>query len=204
MLILCFNAINANGQFNIVGTATSSGSGCFTLTTTTWEAGSFWSTYEINLNDSFDVTLTLNFGNISSETDSICGADGMTFILQPISNGVGAFGGGIGFQGITPSLGVIMDDFQNTNNGDPLYDHMSMSMNGDINHGSANELIPYTTTNSAGFPTEIKTGLDYTFRFKWDSTTHTIQVWFNGALMFTYTGVLEAAQVCVIIFKRFV
>ncbi len=189
ILILCLNTINAKGQFNMVGATTSVGSNCFVLTTTTWQNGAVWDIHEVNLSNSFDVTLTLNFGNITNENEYLppCGADGISFIFQQVSSGVGSVGQGIGFEGIFPSLGVIMDDYQNTSNGDPTFDHMSMSKNGDVNHGSSNELVPYSIPLSAGFPQEIETGLDYSFRLKWDATTTTLKVWFNGTLMISYS-----------------
>jgi hypothetical protein len=41
------------------------------------------------------------------------GADGITFVVQNQANNVGGAGGGIGYQGITPSLGVEFDTYNN-------------------------------------------------------------------------------------------
>ncbi len=70
----------------------------------------------------------------------VLGADGIVFVLQPISTSIGSTGGGLGFEGITPSVGVTLDTWQNTNNTDPAYDHVAIQINGDLNHTSANNL----------------------------------------------------------------
>lgn len=181
-------------QFNIVGSALSTGSGCYTLTNTTGQSGAVWNTTPVNLNQPFDITLTLNFGctgtpqgddNVGNAPN--CGADGISFILQPMSSGVSATDGGVGYQGITPSLGVVMDDFSG-NATDPLYDHISIHQNGDVDHGTMNELAAYTT--AVGFPANIEDCLDHTFRFQWTpgSPNGTANVWFDGTLTLTYTG----------------
>ncbi|HNW97240.1 MAG TPA: PKD domain-containing protein [Bacteroidales bacterium] len=180
----------ANGQFNIVGAAVSSSSGCYTLTSNTSEAGAVWNTKELNLTNSFDIILNINFGSITADdhTNPPCGGDGMSFVLQSVSSGLGGTGDGMGFDGITPSIGVVMDDYENGADNDPAYDHMSLNKNGDIVHLTSNELVSCSTTNTAGYPSEVEDGNDHTFRFQWTASTKTINVWFDGTQMFSYTG----------------
>ena len=95
-------------QYNVTGTAFAMGTpGCYTLTTTTSQSGAVWNIYTIDLTQPFDITLTLNFGTLPFSS----GADGISFVLQPVSSGVFGPGGGVGFEGITPSLGVVMDTY---------------------------------------------------------------------------------------------
>ena len=54
----------------------------------------------------------------------------MVFVLQPISTSVGSTGGGLGFHGIVPSVGVTLDTYQNTNDNDPAFDHIAIQLNG--------------------------------------------------------------------------
>lgn len=188
-------------QYNVSGSAVvMANPNCYRLTNTTSQGGAVWNIYMINLTQPFDITLTLNFGSNpgTSSVGTNCGADGMSFILQPLSTGVVGVGGLVGFGGITPSLGVIMDDFWG-NATDPPYHHISINKNGDPSHNvytpagvcppsgtlttlNANELATYCS--ASGFPANITDGLDHLFRFKWTPTitgVGTIQVWFGNA-----------------------
>ena len=72
----------------------------------------------------------------------------MVFILQPISTSVGTAGGGMGFEGVTPSIGIALDTYTNPVLNDPIYDHISIQANGVVNH--ANDLVgpvPISATN---------------------------------------------------------
>ncbi len=194
--LLTLNAISQ--QYNAAGTAVATSSpGCYRLTNAISQAGAVWNIYKINLNQSFDITLTLNFGNRPGNIGYVaatCGADGMSFILQPLNSGVFGPGGGVGFNGITPSLGVVMDSYTD-NPTDPGYQHISIHKNGDELHGTTNELKSYTT--AIGFPANITDGLDHLFRFSWIPTSGgsgIISAYFGNATTLpltptiTYTG----------------
>lgn len=59
------------------------------------------------------------------------GADGLVFVVQTVSNSVGSAGGGIGYQGITPSLGIEFDTYNNEAH-DPGGNHVGINSNGNI------------------------------------------------------------------------
>jgi hypothetical protein len=40
----------------------------------------------------------------------------------------------MGFDGISPSVGIALDTWQNFNLNDPAYDHISIQLNGNVNH----------------------------------------------------------------------
>lgn len=198
VFILVFAGANTNAQqYNIAGTAApTTPSGCYTLTTTTGQAGAVWNIFKINLNQPFDITLSLNFGNRSNPhyDPPTCGADGMSFVLQPLSAGVFGAGSGVGYNGITPSLGVVMDTYVD-NPTDPSYQHISIHKNGDELHNTANQLKSYTT--AVGFPANITDGQYHLFRFNWIPSSGgngTINVYFGTATVLpatptiTYTG----------------
>ena len=64
------------------------------------------------------------------------GADGIVFTVQTVSNTAGGGGGGIGYAGIQPSVGVEFDTWDNT--GDGINDggsanHVGINLNGSMN-----------------------------------------------------------------------
>ena len=117
-------------QYIVNGSATKESCNCYVLTTENLNlSGSVWQATKINLNNPFDFTFSVYLGCRDEN-----GADGIVFILQPISTSVGNTGQGLGFQGIKPSLGIPLDTWQNT--GDPAYDNISIKVNGDISHNN--------------------------------------------------------------------
>jgi hypothetical protein len=62
----------------------------------------------------------------------INGADGLVFVVQTKANNVGGSGGGIGYLGISPSLGVEFDTFLNDESyaQDPSGNHIGINLNG--------------------------------------------------------------------------
>lgn len=182
LLILTFSFQLLLAQnYTPAGSAVGTSDNCFELTNTTDQSGAVWNVNTINLNDPLDITLNINFGNQDGN-----GADGMSFVLQPNGTGVSAPGGGVGYEGITPSLGVVMDTYTNGNTNDPFNDHISMHKNGDVVHGNANELVG--TPSTAIFPSNIEDGNDHSFRFVWDPAGPSIEVYFDGDLTLSYTG----------------
>jgi hypothetical protein len=62
----------------------------------------------------------------------INGADGLVFVVQTKANNVGGAGGGIGYLGISPSLGVEFDTFYNNESyaQDPSDNHIGINLDG--------------------------------------------------------------------------
>jgi hypothetical protein len=90
------------------------------------QSGAVWSLETVDLSKGFEVEAKLNLGSL---TDS--GADGIAFVLQPLSSNQGSSGGGIGYMGISPSLAVEFDTWRNSP--DPFEnDHAAVHLNGDI------------------------------------------------------------------------
>lgn len=136
LYLLCLIAISTRAQFVINGSATPTGNDCYQLTTNgTFEVGTIWNSQKVNLTNDFKIDFQLNFG-----TKDANGADGIAFCLQQVSTSVGAAGGGIGYEGVQPSLTVEFDTWSNSDRNDPSYDHMSIMENGDLDHNSAQNL----------------------------------------------------------------
>jgi gliding motility-associated-like protein len=178
LIIVCMlaTAVGANSQYTLNGSASPINCRCYTLTPpVNTQAGSVWNNNKINLNQPFDYGFDVYFGCTDAQ-----GADGIAFILQPISTSIGFTGSGLGFSGITPSVGVLMDTYQNTDESDPAFDHISINKNGNVFHNTPNNL--------AG-PVQLKNGFDnvedcqwHVLRVVWDPATFTLSTYFDGQL----------------------
>ncbi|MEO8712437.1 MAG: PKD domain-containing protein [Parafilimonas sp.] len=128
--------ITAQNPYVLNGTATQDNCHCYTLTTQgMFQSGSIWNKNKIDLTQPFDYFFNVYLGCLDYD-----GADGIVFVLQPVSTSLGSAGEGLGFGGIVPSLGVTIDTYQNFNDGDPDYDHIAIQTNGDVEHFTANNL----------------------------------------------------------------
>lgn len=99
------------------------------------QAGSAFSTNTVALTSgaSFSTYFQFRFTNPGGACDGFgCGADGIVFTVQTVSNNVGGGGGGIGFAGIPNSVGV---EFDNWFNGgiDINSNHVGIDLNGSVN-----------------------------------------------------------------------
>ena len=60
------------------------------------------------------------------------GADGIVFAVQTVSNTAGGGGGGIGYQGISPSVGVEFDTYNNGGQDQNSGNHIGIDLNGSV------------------------------------------------------------------------
>ena len=96
-------------------------------------AGSAFSTLGVGLSASYSFSTFFSFqitanGGIGDGDGQ--GADGLTFIVQTVSNTAGGGGGGIGYQGIAQSIAIEYDTF---NNGEINGNHVGLDVNGSVN-----------------------------------------------------------------------
>ena len=135
------------------------------------QSGQIWSKEKINLGIDFNVTAKVFLGY-----DDV-GADGIAFIMQPLSSDQGSEGGGLGYIGISPSIGVEFDTYYNPEYADPTTDdHIAVVVNGDGN----------THINSVTMP-NLEDGKYHDFKFSWVASTNTMTVSFDGVDIITYT-----------------
>lgn len=100
-----------------------------------WQSGSAFSTTTLALNNLNSFSTRFQFqitgsGGIGDENGS--GADGLVFVVQTVSNNVGGAGGGIGYQGINPSVGIEFDTYNNGGWDDNNGNHVGVDLNGNI------------------------------------------------------------------------
>jgi len=119
------DAAQVGNVLRVVHDATGLGGSAFTTAAVPLGGLNSFSTY-------FQFRITNN-GGIIDEDGS--GADGLVFVVQTQSNNVGGVGGGIGYAGVAPSVGIEFDTYNNGNNGvvgDPNGNHVGIDLNGDV------------------------------------------------------------------------
>ncbi|MBC7936087.1 MAG: PKD domain-containing protein [Rhizobacter sp.] len=175
---LLFSTITAQ-QYTVNGNALQQSCNCYRLTDDFGnQSGSVWNNNQIDLSNSFDYNFDVFLGNNDG------GADGIAFVLQPISTSVGSLGGGMGYQGISPAIAITLDTYQNSSpDNDPFYDHIAIQRNGDINHASANNLAGPVQADASS--PDIEDGALHKLRVVWDATTKTLSTYFDGVLRLT-------------------
>ena len=174
LISFLFLSIDLSAQFILNGSAKKIDDDCFELTQDVLnQSGSAWFEEKINLNQSFDVRMSLNFGCKDEN-----GADGIVFILQPISTSIGSTGAGIGYEGINPSVGIEFDTWMNGSNNDPSFDHIGILLNGDPNHNTGSAGPVQAAANSSN----IEDCMPHSVRIKWEANQNILSVYFDCVL----------------------
>jgi gliding motility-associated-like protein len=175
------------GNFILNGTASQPIPNTYALTQAiNGQSGSAWNSVTLDLTQPFSFDVDLFFGYNDG------GADGIAFLLQQVSTSVGSSGGGIGYQGISPSFCVEFDTWQNGSiNSDPWYDHIAIQKNGDLNHASSNNLV--TPTGFSPGNINIEDGQWHNVVFSWDPNMNSgilsnFRVVFDGVILVNYNN----------------
>ena len=133
MLLLTCTLTQA--QYTVNGNAVQSNFNCYVLTNDVFnQSGSVWNNNKIDLSRFFNFAFNINLCCNAADAD---GADGIVFVLQPISTSIGSACGGLGYQNVSPAVGVTIHTWQNTDDSDPLFDHIAIQLNGNLNHSNS-------------------------------------------------------------------
>lgn len=103
------------------------------LTNSTGQSGSAFltSTFSLASDASFSTFFSFQILNPVGIGDSDgAGADGIVFTVQTVSNTAGGGGGGIGYAGISPSVGVELDTYNNGTSDQNSGNHIGIDVNG--------------------------------------------------------------------------
>jgi len=170
---------NAVKQFTTNVNSYQSGTSCFIITEDkTSQKGSIWSNYKIDMTQNFSIEFDLYMG------DDNGGADGVVFALQGSCTSAGGNGMSIGYGGISNSIGVEFDSYDNGDNSDLASDHFAIISNGSADHSlSSNLRGPFAVANmedDAWHPVKIT----------WNATTKKFSIAYGTLTTDTlsYTG----------------
>ncbi|MFM8016540.1 MAG: lectin-like domain-containing protein, partial [Actinomycetota bacterium] len=156
--------------------ANESPAGTWTLTPAVGsQFGAIWNRTQWNTNFDLCIRAELYLGSNDA------GADGIAFVLQPNNTAQGASGGGLGYQGITPSFALEFDTWRNS---DPAADHIGIMYNGNTNHYGGQQWPSGASGSQSGIyaPVElsnIEDGQWRYFKLNWDSATKNLSVLFD-------------------------
>ncbi len=159
----------------ITGDALDIGNNCYTITPDgEFLSGGVWYDNPIDFDSDFTIFYQNNFGFRDSN-----GADGMALVFKGNSTPVlGGAGGGLGYAGITPSLVIEFDTWQNTELGDPSFDHISIMRNGEPNHNnSSSNLSGPIQASATSF--NIEDDAIHEVKIEWNATTKILNVFFD-------------------------
>jgi hypothetical protein len=177
-IFLCQTAFSQTYKTN--GSATQNSCNCYTLTTEGMnQSGSVWNETKMDLLQPFDFKFNVFLGCSDQ------GADGIAFILQTSPNSVGRTGSGLGFAGVSPSIGIALDTYQNSDRSfpdndlnDPIYDHISIQANGQVRHGA--DLAEPVQASATSW--NIEDCNWHVLRITWDPAAKALKAYFDGAL----------------------
>jgi gliding motility-associated-like protein len=180
-IVLYALLIHGQVPMKVTGSASQLSSTCYELTPDSKnQEGNIMSRQKIDLKKDFTIAVTMNFGRENFITS---GADGIAFILAtdtiiPVSG----LGGGLGYIGVTPSLVVEFDTYQNVPYNDPAEDHVALIRNGSPNHAS--------NTISGPFPlgSNIEDTKDHDVVFSWKADIQEFTVYFDCIKVLGYVG----------------
>ena len=107
------------GSFVTIGHSYKNDNKCYALTPNEyWQSSVVWYDTYILLTYDFDMTFEIYCGDRDE------GADGVAFVMQPYSIIFeGNLGEGLGYKGMSPSIAVEYDTWQND---DPWFDHIAV------------------------------------------------------------------------------
>ncbi|WP_181305547.1 discoidin domain-containing protein [Rufibacter sp. XAAS-G3-1] len=179
-----------NDFYQANANAFKTGENCYQLTAdVTNQRGQVWATTPISLSKSFEISFNAFLGNKDA------GADGIAFGFQRSSNpmfAVGAPGEGIGFGhgnsttnprtgGITPSVAIEFDTYQNTPTSEIAADHIAIFKNGD-------ERLPVKTpVQMSSTSANTEDNKSHKVQVIWQAGTNTLFVYFDGVLRERYS-----------------
>lgn len=140
----------------------------------TGQAGSAFSTDAVSLASDASFSTAFKFriynsGGICDEDG--CGADGIVFTVQTVSNTAGGAGGGIGYLGLDNSVGIEYDTWNNGSFDDNNGNHVGVDLNGNVD-----SVLQINLPTGIGFVDRLNNGQIWTSWVDYNGATDTLEV----------------------------
>lgn len=158
-----------------VGSTAVTGSGALRVSNaTSFNSGAGYSTTAIALGTGATFSTTFQFQ--ITNRGGIAPADGLTFVLSAATTGLGAAGGGLGYQGVGNSVAIEFDTFNNGETG--TSNHVGVNSGGVLGN---NGVSPYGEANCASTVGYVfgcmSNGDIWTATIDYDGTTNLLDVY---------------------------
>jgi hypothetical protein len=175
---VCYQGGPTLANFHLNGTATLGGTSIVLTQDTGNQGGSAMYETKFSSANDFHVNMYVKISTASSSTP----ADGMAFVMHNDPRGVtalGSFGGGIGYQGITNSVTVEFDTYQN--GGDPAGPHIAITKGGDPTHTDAtNSGLPVVQFSALNPPLTPTNGTPFYIWIDYTASSHLLAVFVSA------------------------
>lgn len=172
--LVTYNDFSDITGLSINGDAAQNGNEIRLTPASTSQGGSFFTTTAVNLlNDSsFAAVFSFRIANNGGGGDGDgTGADGLAFVVQTNNSNVGSVGGGLGYEGITNSVAVEFDTY---NNGNPIDgsngNHVGIGINGNV-----------TTSGNVNFTPRFNDGNIWDVSVSYNGITDLLNVAWSSA-----------------------
>jgi hypothetical protein len=187
---VCYQGGPTLANFQLNGTASLGGSSIVLTQDTGNQGGSAMYETKFSSSNDFHVNMYVKISTASSTTP----ADGMAFVMHNDPRGVtalGSFGSGIGYQGITNSVTVEFDTYQN--GGDPAGPHIAITKGGDPTHTDAtNSGLPVVQFSALTPPLTPTNGTPFYIWIDYSATSHLLAVYVSSTSTKPSTASLSA------------
>ncbi len=166
LLSSCDDEVVTKKDFSVVDDMTLNGSasvsgGVLSLTNDYWQTGSAFLTNPIALSALASFSAEFSF-RIDNPRGAGGGADGLCFVLQTASNSAGGLGGGLGYEGLRPSMAIEFDTY---NNGEVNDNHIGINLNGSTR-----------SISNVRYANRIDSGTPWTVWVDYNGKTQTLDV----------------------------
>lgn len=138
------------------------------------QSGSVFSTAPVTLGGdvSFSTYFQFRITDSGGINDGVVGADGLVFVVQTVSNTAGGAGGGIGYSGLKPSVGVEFDTWNNGGWDDNNGNHIGVDINGEID-----------SVSQVAYPTTMNNGQVWNAWVDYNGVAHSLEVRLSDSAM---------------------
>ncbi|MEM0992769.1 MAG: OmpA family protein [Bacteroidota bacterium] len=176
LTLLCAQETFQLSDFLLDGSTRLTGDRCFQLVPDRERSsGSLWHKKPIDLSQPLDMELKVMMG-----CKDRAGADGIVLAFSPEAVQTGWSGEGMGFAGLSPSLGIEIDTWENEHLLDPAEDHMAIMANGNVRHRlnlAGPKIIP-----------NIEDCRLHLLRIQWQPSQQRLSVTLDQEYQIVYTG----------------